>query len=423
MNRGSTGLAFVSTLVTSLLCVAASVVASEDTHEIVHPRPPTAEPKSEVKRETLERLEALGYAEWTDVELAGSGKKVGVVTHDVERAYGSLNLYKSRPRHDAHLMDMQGRILHTWRAPDPSAAAWDFVELLPDGSLFGSAKYERLEKLDWNSKLLWSVPVGPHHDLDIGEDGRVYVLTEERRELSIDGDEYLIRDNDITILSPEGVVERQVRLSDLFSDLVPKPRLKKIQRHRAKQFHGDVFHANSIELLDRDVPGVGRRGSVLVSIRELDLIAVLDLDPPRVVWSWGPGILDAQHHPSLLSDGRMLIFDNGRARHWSRVLELAPNTKSLTWELRGEPKSSLYTPTRGSAERLPNGNTLVVESGKGRVFEVTRSGEIVWDFFNPDIIETKGKRHRANIYRMPRLPRPLIDQLPLKVKEVKGDVG
>jgi hypothetical protein len=35
------------------------------------------------------------------------------------------------------------------------------------------------------------------------------------------------------------------------------------------------------------------------------------------------------------------------------------------------------------AERLPNGNTLICEGAKGRVFEVTATHEIVWEYVNP----------------------------------------
>jgi hypothetical protein len=35
------------------------------------------------------------------------------------------------------------------------------------------------------------------------------------------------------------------------------------------------------------------------------------------------------------------------------------------------------------AEVLPNGNTLITESDNGRAFEVTREGEIVWEFLSP----------------------------------------
>ncbi len=41
-------------------------------------------------------------------------------------------------------------------------------------------------------------------------------------------------------------------------------------------------------------------------------------------------------------------------------------------------------------QRLPNGNTLITESSGGRIFEVTRDGEIVWEFFNPRRAEGRG---------------------------------
>src|SRR5262245_65643091 len=37
----------------------------------------------------------------------------------------------------------------------------------------------------------------------------------------------------------------------------------------------------------------------------------------------------------------------------------------------------------GCAQRLPNGNTLITESSFGRFFEVTKEGEIVWEYVNP----------------------------------------
>src|SRR6059036_3002382 len=36
-----------------------------------------------------------------------------------------------------------------------------------------------------------------------------------------------------------------------------------------------------------------------------------------------------------------------------------------------------------SIQRLPNGNTLITESSFGRLFEVTREGEIVWEYVSP----------------------------------------
>ena len=43
---------------------------------------------------------------------------------------------------------------------------------------------------------------------------------------------------------------------------------------------------------------------------------------------------------------------------------------------------------------------LVTESNRGRVFEVTRDGAIVWTFLNPEFQHES----RQQIYRMQRVP-------------------
>ncbi len=37
----------------------------------------------------------------------------------------------------------------------------------------------------------------------------------------------------------------------------------------------------------------------------------------------------------------------------------------------------------GSAQRLPNGNTLVAESAFGRIFGVGRNGQVRWEYVVP----------------------------------------
>jgi hypothetical protein len=65
----------------------------------------------------------------------------------------------------------------------------------------------------------------------------------------------------------------------------------------------------------------------------------------------------------------------------------------------------------GGIEALPNGNVLITESERGRAFEITRDGDIVWEFYNPDIDESK--RQRAAIYRVARIdPALLAGRLP-----------
>jgi hypothetical protein len=68
---------------------------------------------------------------------------------------------------------------------------------------------------------------------------------------------------------------------------------------------------------------------------------------------------------------------------------------------------SFYTHKNGSAQRLPNGNTLICEGDKGRAFEVTKEGEIVWEWLNPLMNE----KRRALLYRITRLPPEAVKPL------------
>jgi outer membrane protein assembly factor BamB len=149
------------------------------------------------------------------------------------------------------------------------------------------------------------------------------------------------------------------------------------------------------------VDAVFRKGHILLCVRNLDLVCVYDPEAGELVWAWGPGELEMPHHPNLLDNGNLLIFDNGMVRNYSRVIELDPRTRTIVWEYTAEPKDAFFSASRGSCQRLPNGNTLVTNSDSGHVFEVTHDGEIVWEFYNP-VIHEKFEA-RAAIYRMLRL--------------------
>jgi hypothetical protein len=79
----------------------------------------------------------------------------------------------------------------------------------------------------------------------------------------------------------------------------------------------------------------------------------------------------------------MLIFDNQGAGGKSRVLEFSPFTQQIFWTYDGREHGGLHSSANGSVQRLPNGNTLVVESDNGRAIEVNPGKEIVWEFYNP----------------------------------------
>lgn len=140
-----------------------------------------------------------------------------------------------------------------------------------------------------------------------------------------------------------------------------------------------MLHGNAARRLDRAVAGLGLAGDVLVSIRNFDLIADVDPRRRRVRWTWGVGILDRQHDPSVMPNGHVLLFDNRPSTGQSRVVEMSPPSGRIVWSQGG-----FFSNTQGACQALPNGNVLIVESRTGRALEVTRTGEVVWEFYNKE---------------------------------------
>ncbi len=128
------------------------------------------------------------------------------------------------------------------------------------------------------------------------------------------------------------------------------------------------------------------------------------MEKEKITWSWGPGNIERQHHPSLLDNGNLLLFDNGSFRKYSRIIELDPVKKEIVWNYQALPLDHFFSRIRGSCQRLPNGNTLITDTETGRVFEVTRSGKKVWEYYNHLVNKKAGKR--AAIYRMTRISNP-----------------
>ncbi|MFM1997220.1 MAG: hypothetical protein RLZZ111_1607, partial [Planctomycetota bacterium] len=55
----------------------------------------------------------------------------------------------------------------------------------------------------------------------------------------------------------------------------------------------------------------------------------------------------------------------------------------LVWNYFAAQPSSFFAPIVSGAQRLANGNTLITEGTTGRLFEVTRSRALVWQYVNP----------------------------------------
>jgi hypothetical protein len=171
----------------------------------------------------------------------------------------------------------------------------------------------------------------------------------------------------------------------------------------------DLFHTNSVEPVEAPHP-VFERGELLVSLRNLSLIAVFNPWNRKVVWETDR-LTFMQHQPGFLPNGNILVFDNGMPSSKSRIVEIDPRTKKIVWQYRSP---DFYAENRGGVQRLSNGNTLITESPEGRVFEITREGKVVWEFYTPEIRRAK----RGVIYRMTRYSSPDADSVLLKLTEL-----
>jgi hypothetical protein len=344
-------------------------------------------------------LRALPYVEGT---FDPASDERGVLVHRPDAALAGLNFWASRRRGEAYLMDMEGRLLHRWVYP---GATWNHVELLANGDVLGVERDRYLVRLDARSRPLWRRDGGFHHDLWVDGDGTIYALT--RRALArpeIHPEAKTLADF-ITVLSAPGEPLEEISVLDLlerspYASLVPD--LAHLDFGRRKTPPDlDVLHTNHVEVFDGSLAGrspLFRRGNLLLSLREIDAVAIVDRAEGEIAWLWGPGELVAQHHPTLLASGNLLLFDNGARR--SRVIELEPLARRIVWSY--GPREGFFSATRGSSQRLPNGNTLVTESDRGYAFEVTPAGEIVWKFANPEVDE---KGNRMVIWRMKRFTR------------------
>jgi hypothetical protein len=333
----------------------------------------------------------------------------GVIIYDPAKALNGYTLFTSGEGQRAALISMTGEVLHEWHLP--FSAIWDDTAqvkkprpdsmihyhrayLYPNGDLL--AIYEALGdtpwgyglvKMDKNSRLIWKYLGGAHHDLDVGPDGNIYVLTHEVTNTIIDKWRHLKPpriDDFVVVLSPDGEMLKKVSVLDA---LVASPYARMVNAV-AWYSKEDFLHANAIDVVDEQAamrvsgaPG----NQVLISLRELGAIGLLDMD--RAVFSWalrGPWV--GQHDPDLLPNGNMLLFDN--YGHYgpggiSRVIEFDPRTLELVWSYTGDEARPFESKLRSGQERLANGNTLITESDGGRLFEVTRDGQIVWEYINP----------------------------------------
>jgi hypothetical protein len=360
------------------------------------------------KRLSNARKEALTAMGYFDRAKTNNPERCSV-TKNADSAFNGYYLYGSRHRAEAYLIDGSGTVVHKWKAAE-KRPPWMHTILLKNGDILTIAKGRYLARYNWKSDEIWKITMSAHHDVTIAPDGNIHVLEHRINRYGCKGVQIPIMDDYIVVISPDGKTLKRKKLFPLVRELIPESRLNRIRKmvkegaSTAKLIRegapSDTTHTNSIQVIPSDIPEIAPAGSILLSIREINRIVILDSKIERLLWSWGAGELEGQHHATLLENGNITIFDNGVRRKKSRIIEMNPTTGDIIWSYASK---NFYSKLRGSVQKLENGNYLVTESDTGHVFEITKDKKQVWEFWNPDVIRTKPPT-RGVIYRMTAYP-------------------
>lgn len=327
-------------------------------------------------------------------------ERYGVRLYKPEKACYGYTLINPYNRGDVFLIDMEGNYLKCWVS---DTALRNDATLLPNGNLLyakvaplppeSDMSHPRigswgigggLVEVDWEGNLVWKYVdrLQNHTHWRMKSGNTIYPVS-------------LVAPKEIAVRVKGGIPgteDRGMVWTDGFHEVTPDGKIVwewnaayhlDPERHAICPvgFRGDWTHMNSIE----ELPD----GNILTSMRNISTICIVDKTTGNIKWDWGIGEVSHQHAPTLLENGNILLFDNGAHRQdgslisYSRVVEVNPATNKIEWEYKADPPQSFYSSLISNAQRLPNGNTLICEGLKGRIFEVTIDGEIVWEYLSP----------------------------------------
>lgn len=397
--------------------------------------------QGQIDEATREALEAIGYA-------AGSEQRperTGVTRYDTQRAQAGYNLYISGHGPAAFLADMEGTVLHSWsydaQALYPVANSKDYfrrVHLCDNGDLYALVNLYGVIKLNSKSKLLWHSDAADllHHDLFLDASGTLFTIGRNIAPIPEVHPETDVFDDTIVVYDDQGRRIKRFSIYDAFRDTewadAITNKIKQVLQMADPEsripFEG--FHTNTIEVFDGSLAGVSPllgRGNAVLSSPIHGNVFIIDLEQQKVVWNWfGPwerGI----HQPTFLPGGNWLLFSNGDRFNGPRdaasaVQEYTFPDHQLVWEYAGNAQNGeFYSRFSSLAQRLENGNTLIVSSDEGRAFEVAPDNEIVWEFYNPNSVtaDMRGQKGFAargdgeiigTLFQLERVPAEIHDQ-------------
>lgn len=383
----------------------------------------------------------------------------GVTRYDPAKAYNQYVIFSGADK-QTHLIDMNGNAVKTWPHAgfpsaiiDPTLVGGERGHVLlqlsdkapgPLGSAGNGLGNRSVGELDWHGNVIWQwgdkAPGGAaqqHHDQRRLSNGNTLVLANKVHAVAGFKVPQVI-DDAIYEVSPDGAVTWQWLASEHLNEFGFTPEQLKLVYATPNP---DYLHINNLSVIgpNKWFDAGDKRfapDNLLIDSRNANFIAILDKSSGKVVWSLGPNLpainpktsqalprpvdqFVGQHDAHIIpaglpGAGNVLVFDNQGSAGYpsatlglisgSRVLEIDPQTREIVWQYTAadstQPGWAFYSSFISSARRLPNGNTLIDEGMNGRFFQVTRHGDIVWEYVSPYLGKAPGSEAISNwVYR------------------------
>ncbi len=361
-------------------------------------------------------------------------RKNGLTHHNLNLSIKGYTIFCANDSKDVILLDMQGRIAKLWHFDD----FWGgLVKLHPNGNLLiagvtteARTKANALAKDDysdpdlrclrigggmntlreygWGGNLIWSYDnLRMHHDFHLCDNGDFlfpeWVVLPEEVAQKVEGGyrkaepkPYMYGD-DIVRINRQGEEADRWHTWQML-DPVEDP-IGPLQGRM------EWTHMNSVNMMPD--------GQIIASLCENSRVIMIDPEKREITWQIGDPEISMQHHATPVPGGNIQIFDNGRKRPlsipYSQIIEVDPRTsdpnKGIVWRYKPANSEQFFSGHISSAQRLARGNVLICEGANGRLFEITRAGEIVWEWLSPFVTgNDDGTRLFQWIYRAYRYP-------------------
>lgn len=329
---------------------------------------------------------------------------------------GGFDRYATEKEEDgsiAWLMNRKGEVLHRWPLTEDYWGNPDHLvpaeresvypcglHMFENGDLLvsfqGTATHPfaaGLARFDKRGKLIWEKKDFVHHWLGMREEESSFYVTSLHLATS---PVHIAPDSFYEWRSETGSVYLDcIQLRDAKGDVLKEWDMRKVLdnsnlRGLAAGGSSDPLHLNFVHELSRTDASaypMFKKGDLLFSLRDKNMIGVLDPEGEVLKWSHvGAGIL--QHSPIFDGNGGILLFDNqgGDLKEGgSRIVRVDVKSDKCEVLFPKEPLPfDFLTDTAGYIELHPDGKRLLITlTVVGRLLEIDLEGkQLLWSYSN-----------------------------------------